>query len=42
MHKLDFEQFKEYLKIGSDEKRAFDLDGVLNSLVWSDSRIQVY
>jgi len=37
MHKLSFEQFKEYLKLGSDEKRAFDLDGVLNTLIWDDN-----
>jgi hypothetical protein len=37
MHKLNFEQFKEYLKTGRDEKRAFDLDGVLNTVVWDDS-----
>lgn len=37
MHKLNFEQFKEYLERGSDEKRAFDLDGVLNNLVWEDN-----
>lgn len=37
MHKVNFEQFKEYLEKNSDERRAFDLDGVLNTLVWDDN-----